>query len=372
MTLMDYATRYPDAVALPSIETERVAEALVEMFSRFGVPREVLSDRGTNFTSDLMKEVARLLSVRQLHTTPYHPMANGLVEKFNGTLKLMLKRMCAEKPRDWDRYLAPLLFAYREVPQASMGFSPFELLYGRHVRGPLAILKELWTNADLTEEAKTTYQHVFDLRNRLEETCRLAHEELEKAGARYTKLYNRKAKERSFNPGDKVLILLPTDTNKLLLQWKGPFEVREKKGEADYVVDTAGGRKIFHANLLKRYEERDSPSTKVCNVTFGVVESSEDENIPTPDWLKVEGEEDVKLSDKLDAQQIGQLQRIVREHARIFSDVPGKTDWVHCNLELTTSNPVHVKQYPLPFATREGVEKEVREMEKLGIIEKSE
>ncbi|XP_037526427.1 uncharacterized protein LOC119403570 [Rhipicephalus sanguineus] len=349
LTLMDYATRYPDAVALPSIETERVAEALVEMFSRFGVPREVLSDRGTNFTSDLMKEVARLLSVRQLHTTPYHPMANGLVEKFNGTLKLMLKRMCAEKPRDWDRYLAPLLFAYREVPQA-----------------------KLWTNADLTEEAKTTYQHVFDLRNRLEETCRLAHEELEKAGARYTKLYNRKAKERSFNPGDKVLILLPTDTNKLLLQWKGPFEVREKKGEADYVVDTAGGRKIFHANLLKRYEERDGRSTKVCNVTFGVVESSEDENIPTPDWLKLEGEQEVKLSDKLDAQQIGQLQRIVGEHARIFSDVPGKTDWVYCNLELTASNPVHVKQYPLPFATREGVEKEVREMEKLGIIEKSE
>ncbi|XP_075730383.1 uncharacterized protein LOC142772135 [Rhipicephalus microplus] len=218
LTLMDYATRYPDAVALPSIETERVAEALVEMFSRFGVPREVLSDRGTNFTSHLMKEVARLLSVRQLHTTPYHPMANGLVEKFNGTLKLMLKLMCAERPRDWDRYLAPLLFAYMEVPQASTEFSPFELLYGRHVRGPLAILKELWTNADLTEEAKTMYQHVFDLRNRWKETCRLAHEDLEKAGARYAKLYNRKAKERSFNPEDKVLILLRTDTNKLLLQ----------------------------------------------------------------------------------------------------------------------------------------------------------
>lgn len=111
--------------------------------------------------------------------------------------------------------------------------------------------------------------------------------------------------------------------------------------------------------------------TKVCNVTFGVVESSKDENIPTPDWLKLDGEQDVKLSDKLDAQQIGQLQRIVGEHARIFSDVPGKTDGVYCNLELTTSNPIHVKQYPLPFATREGVEKEVQEMKKLGIIEKS-
>lgn len=133
LTMVDYATRYPDAVALPNISTERVAEALVEMFTRTGVPREVLSDRGSNFTSDVMKAVGRLLSMRQLFTTPYHPMGNGLVEKFNGTLKTMLKRICQEKPADWDRYLAALLFAYREAPQASLGFSPFELLYGRNV-----------------------------------------------------------------------------------------------------------------------------------------------------------------------------------------------------------------------------------------------
>lgn len=279
---MDYATRYPDAVALPSVETGRVAEALVEMFSRVGVPNEVLSDRGTNFTSELMKEVARLLSLKQLHTSPYHPMGNGMVEKFNGTLKLMLKRMCAEKPIDWDRYLAPLLFAYREVPQASLGFSPFELLYGRHVRGPLAIIKEVWTNQNLDEEAKTTYQHVIDLRNRLEETCRLAHEELEKAGARYAKLYNRKAKGRLFQPGDKVLILLPTDQNKLLLQWKGPFEVKEKKGDVDYSVETPGGPKVFHATLLKKYEERNiAGQVKQCSAVFGVTEE-EGKDIPCP------------------------------------------------------------------------------------------
>ncbi|XP_070385441.1 uncharacterized protein [Dermacentor albipictus] len=170
LTMVDYATRYPDAVALPSVETERVAEALVEMFSRVGVPREVLSDRGTNFTSDVMKEVSRLLSIKQLHTTPYHPMANGLVERFNGTLKQMLKRMCQERPRDWDRYLAPLLFAYREVPQESLQFSPFELLYGRSVRGPLAVLRELWTNDAIPDELRTTYEYVLTLRERLENT----------------------------------------------------------------------------------------------------------------------------------------------------------------------------------------------------------
>ncbi|XP_040070994.1 uncharacterized protein LOC120843638 [Ixodes scapularis] len=372
LTLMDYATRYPEAVALPSIETERVAEALVEIFSRFGVPNEVLSDRGTNFTSDLMKEVARLLSIRQLYTTPYHPMANGLVEKFNVTLKLMLKRMCAEKPRDWDRYLAPLLFAYREVPQVSLGFSPFELLYGRHVRGPLAILKELWTNHQLDEEEKTTYHHVFDLRNRLEETCKLAHEELAKAGARYSKMYNRKTKERLFQPGNKVLILLPTDNNKLLLQWKGPFEVKEKKGEADYIIETAGGRKIFHANMLKKYEERESqPVERVCQAICGVTDTDSDGAIPVPAFRQSEDERDVRLSDCLGVDQQKQLRDVISEHSCIFSDVPGKTDWADCRLELTTDTPVHVRQYPLPFATRENVEREVQEVERLGIIEKS-
>ncbi|PIK59722.1 hypothetical protein BSL78_03385 [Apostichopus japonicus] len=146
LTLVDYATRYPEAVPLQRIETERVAEALIEIFSRVGVPEEILSDMGTQFTSDLMKEVGRLLSLKQMNTSPYHPMCNGLVEKFNGTLKRMLRRMCSERPSDWDRYLPALLFAYREAPQESLGFSPFELLYGRTVRGPLCILKELWTD----------------------------------------------------------------------------------------------------------------------------------------------------------------------------------------------------------------------------------
>jgi hypothetical protein len=143
LTLVDYATRYPEAVALPSIETERVAEALVEVFCRVGFPREILMDRGAQFTSGVMAEMSRLISVKQLMTTPYHPMCNGLVERFNGTLKLMLKRLCAERPRDWDRYLGPALFAYREVPQESSRFSPFELLYGWPVRGPMTILKRV-------------------------------------------------------------------------------------------------------------------------------------------------------------------------------------------------------------------------------------
>ena len=110
-----------------------------------------------------MREVNDLLSTKQLRTTPYYPMSNGMVERFDGTLKLMLRKMCQEKPKSWESYLTPLLFAYREVPQASLGFSPFELLYGRHVPGPLTVLKELWTEDDVDGEMKTTYDYILKL-----------------------------------------------------------------------------------------------------------------------------------------------------------------------------------------------------------------
>ena len=81
---MDYATRYPAAVPLKSIDTATVAEALLDLYSRIGIPVEVLSDLGTQFVSECMQEVSRLLSIRRLTTTPYHSICNGLTEKLTG------------------------------------------------------------------------------------------------------------------------------------------------------------------------------------------------------------------------------------------------------------------------------------------------
>ena len=126
------------------------------------------------FTSDMMKEVSRILSIKQLTCTPYHAMANGLVEKMNGEIKQMIKRMCSERPKGWDRCLKLALFAYSECPHTNLaGFSPFEVLTGRHVRGPLAILRELWTKEKMDIEVKTTYQYVLDLKDKLQYTCEL-------------------------------------------------------------------------------------------------------------------------------------------------------------------------------------------------------
>jgi len=114
-----------------------------------------------------MKEMCRLLSLKQLVTTLYHPICNGLIEKFNGTLR------------------------------------------------------ELMTSEKVEPEVKTTYEYLLDLKKRLQSTCQLAQIEPQKSQIRQRKPYVRKTKVRTFEKEDGVLVLLPTDTNKLLLQWTG-------------------------------------------------------------------------------------------------------------------------------------------------------
>ena len=133
------------------------------MFSspEWGYP-EILSDQGTNFMSQLLKEIYRLLNIHPIRTTPYHPQTDGLVERFNRTLKSMLKKVASEEGRDWDTLLPYILFAYREVPQAATGFSPFELIFGREVQGPLDILKEEWEASK--KASVSVVSHVLHLR----------------------------------------------------------------------------------------------------------------------------------------------------------------------------------------------------------------
>ena len=124
------------------------------------------------------------------------------MEKFNGTLKRMLRRFYHEQPRQWHRFINPLLFAYREAQQDATGFSRFELLYGRAVRGSVQILKELSSEEKEVPEVATNYQYVLELLESLDETMKGAQAELEKNQERNKNLYNRKAKKWSFQVGD--------------------------------------------------------------------------------------------------------------------------------------------------------------------------
>lgn len=142
---------------LHSIDAEHIAEELVNLFARVGVPKEILTDQGSNFRSQLLQEVYRLLHVQPIRTSPYHPQTDGLVERSNQTLKTMLRKTAKEAGKNWDKLLPYVLFAYREVLQTSTGFFPFELLYGRQVRGPLDVLRETWESSSKSNESVVLY-----------------------------------------------------------------------------------------------------------------------------------------------------------------------------------------------------------------------
>ena len=82
---VDYATRYPEAVPLKKITIEAVAETLFDIYSRVGIPEEILTDQGTQFMFECMQEVSRLLTIKGLTSTQYHAVCNGLVERWNRT-----------------------------------------------------------------------------------------------------------------------------------------------------------------------------------------------------------------------------------------------------------------------------------------------
>ncbi len=118
LVVVDYATRYPEAIPLRKATAKNIAHELFLLFSRVGIPTEILTDQGTPFMSRLMADLFQLLRVKQLRTTVYHPQTDGLVERFNQTLKQMLRRVAAEDRRDWDQMLPYVLFGIGRLPAA--------------------------------------------------------------------------------------------------------------------------------------------------------------------------------------------------------------------------------------------------------------
>ena len=289
--------------------------------------------------------------------------------------------MCAERPKDWDRYLPALLFSYREAPQESLGFSPFELLYGRTVRGPLSILRELWSREHNKEEVKTTYQYVVDLRNRLEKTCQLAQDELVRSAKRYKKYYDVRTRDRKFTEGEQVLVLLPTDNNKLLVQWQGPFRVTKKIGRNDYVVDRNGTEKIYHANLLKRYITRElkgKPNhvsaylelASACELDCQYLKE-ELEEVEFPPIEPNEGACDVNISKRCNEGEVRKVKQMLEEFSDVLTDLPGRTNLIEYEMKLTTTDPIRSKPYAVPHAKRDLLKQEIEKMLRMGVIEKS-
>ena len=126
LTCIDYLTRYPECIPIPDIKADTVAKAFVEhIICRFGAPREILTDCGTQFLSKLFTEICAILGIRKLKTTPYHPSANGIIERFHKTIKTMISHYVDDHHNNWDEVLPFCLQAYRNLPHEATQESPF-------------------------------------------------------------------------------------------------------------------------------------------------------------------------------------------------------------------------------------------------------
>ena len=137
VVFIDYFTKWAEAFAVPDQQAHTIARLLVaSIVCQHGVPEELLSDRGSNFVSELIMEMCSILRIKKLNTSGYHPQTDVLVEKFNSTLLAIMSKCTDGKTLEWDQQLPTLLFAYRSMAQESTKESPFFLLYGCDPRLP--------------------------------------------------------------------------------------------------------------------------------------------------------------------------------------------------------------------------------------------
>ena len=192
--------------------------------------------------SGIFQQVMHLLGITHCKLSAYHPQSQGAVKRFHQMLKTMMRRYCFDYDNNWDEGVHLLMFAIRESIQDSLGFSPFELVFGHSVRGPLKLLKEVWMS-DEEEPSVNLLDYVATFRHRLFQACEVANQNLQHAQTRMKVWYDKRSRERSFKPEDKVLVLVPLPGHPLQARYHGPYVVERKVGSVDYVIATPDCRK---------------------------------------------------------------------------------------------------------------------------------
>ena len=169
-----------------------------------------------------------------------------------------------------------MLLTVRESVQESLSFS-FELVFGHTMRGPLKLLKEKILSND--DSSLNLLQYVSDFKDRLSKACEAARTNLKSEQRKMKHWYDENANERTFQPGDRVLALLPIPGKPLQARYYGPYTVDKKIIDVNYIVNTPERRKqkqLCHVNMLKQYIDRDSFSvTPISGVSSIPQEQSE-------------------------------------------------------------------------------------------------
>ncbi|XP_048240817.1 uncharacterized protein LOC124120015 [Haliotis rufescens] len=256
LVVTDHFTRYAQAYATKNMTAKTTAEVFFNNFIlHYGIPKRIHSDQGANFTGNLMRELCQLLKINKSRTTPYHPMGNGMCERFNKTLCNMLGTLDPDSKKKWKAFVGPLVHAYNSTRHESTGFAPFFLMYGRHPRLPVDIAFGL----DM-DSAKSTSMtcYIKDLKDRLSQAYDIASSAAKKAQSRNKSLYNQKARAAVIEKGDRVLVKVVAfdGRHKLADRWEEDIYVILDQPNSSIPVFVVGkenghGRtRTLHRNLL--------------------------------------------------------------------------------------------------------------------------
>jgi hypothetical protein len=212
-----------EAFPLRAARAEEAAEILMgEIFSRYGFPDEIHSDRGTQFTGRVMKQLGELIGYSITWTPAYHPQSNP-VERAHRDLKAGIRAALETVGgQEWDQCLPQVLFAFRCTPARGTGLTPFEVLFGRQPNIPIGAVDPA------PASGKPLAEYVAKLRGRILDVHHWARENLAKEVARQQRAYQ--AVQRQFEVGDRVWRYnpVPQKGGKFARSWTGPWEVAEK------------------------------------------------------------------------------------------------------------------------------------------------
>jgi len=252
---MDYLTKWPEARAVADATAEAASQFIYEqIICQHGCPQIILSDRGTHFNNNMIKSLMEKFKINHLLSTPYHPQTNGLVERFNRTLCESLAKLSL-KNNDWDRYIAPTLFAYRTTKHSTTKIEPFFMVYGRIARLPVDITEE--------ENLRAENDRMTDLIDQLPLIQNQAKHQISQSQNKQKDRHDKRIKRPyEFQVGDKVLyfnmVLDHSHSGKFKPKWKGPFVIHQVLPNEAYKLITEGGQVLatpINGNLLKPYKE---------------------------------------------------------------------------------------------------------------------
>ncbi|GFV80950.1 retrovirus-related Pol polyprotein from transposon 297 [Trichonephila clavipes] len=371
LCLMDQHSRWPEAIPLKSLTAKSTCEALLKIFSRTGIPEVIVMDNATNFTASLTHEFLKILGACPRFSTPYHPEGNGLIERWNQTLKNMLHHIIREEGRSWHRHIPFLLWAYREVPNATTGTPPFLLMYGRDPKGPLSILKSIWTgNTLLPLNMKGSVEsYLKKLKEKLEIATHKAKLTSDVQQGSYAKYYNRQKKHREFAPGDQVLVLIPDSTNKLYARWTGPVKVVKRVKPNSYYLQMAGGNlRLLHVNKIREYRARVQTVGVIYDIDDEFGEIYETPTVPAAE--KNDEALDRVTLDYLSKKQQAQLKDLLHRHRTLFSGKIKRAKVGEHVIKLKKKEEtMKPKTYKIPENLKRKVDVQIDELLELGMIE---